>query len=80
MPPRPLARAWTALPFALCLTACAQPPPPLVIPSGMASCPAEPPPPEALDDPALARWILDLREAGADCRSKLEAVGRLTAP
>lgn len=80
MQPRSRAPALIALPFALCCAACAATPAPLVVPPSLLRCQPAPMPPEAPDDPALARWILDLAEAGADCRSRLSAVREIVTP
>lgn len=68
------------LPFALLLTACAGPPavvmaPRPQIPASLRSCRAEPVPDVAMtDDSVLARYIVDLANAGRDCRAKLGAL------
>lgn len=80
MPPRSRLPAWIALPFALSCAACATPPPTLVVPPTLLACRPQPVPPEAPDDPAVARWILDTVEAGADCRSRLSAVREIVSP
>jgi len=51
------------------------------VPSSLLSCqPApEPPPPESGTQRDVARFVLDLAEAGADCRGKLGAVRGLLA-
>jgi len=36
--------------------------------------------PDAPDDPALARWVLDLAEAGEDCRARLARVREIVTP
>ncbi len=56
------------------------PPPAVVVPPSLLACRPEPPVPAAPDDQALARWILDLAEAGEDCRSRLSAVREIVAP
>ena len=69
------------------LTACgASPPlvteaPRLTIPDSLKACQPQPEPPAAgADDTALATWIVDLAEAGADCRGKLAAVVKVIGP
>lgn len=73
MPPRrPL--AWIPLLCALSLAACATPAPVLVrlaMPPALRSCREAPTPPELTGDADLAYWILDLADAGQDCRDTL---------
>lgn len=38
------------------------------------TCSAEPPVPEVIDDDGVANFIIDLRAAGADCRSKIVGI------
>lgn len=52
---------------------------PPVVPPGLLACQAQPPPPDAPDDSALALWILDLAAAGDDCRGRLARVKELLA-
>lgn len=59
------------------LMGCAQSPPAVEIPPYLLTAPAPPVPPENPDDPTLARWILDLSEAGEACRTNLEAIRRI---
>lgn len=74
MLPRLAQLAPIALLSALYLTACATPQLPEV-PTPLATCQPEPAPPASLVmDSDLTDWILDLRAAGADCRSKLQHV------
>lgn len=81
MPPPSRAPARIALLCALLSTGCAPAPPAaLVVPPSLLTCAPEPTAPEAPDDPALARWILDLAEAGADCRSRLNAIRMVVTP
>jgi hypothetical protein len=67
---------------ALCLTGCGGQPDVTVAwrpapPVSLLSCRVQPdPPPVGADDTALADFILDLADAGADCRDKLAALGR----
>lgn len=79
MPLRRLRLAPIPLLSALLLTACASGPPvavkPLAVPESLLSCQAEPTAPDpAGGDAPLGAWIVDLADAGADCRDKLAAV------
>lgn len=80
MPRRRAAPALMLLPFAPLWTGCAPRPPPVVVPPTLLACRPQPPVPEAPDDPALARWILDSVEAGEDCRSRLSHVREIVTP
>jgi len=69
------------------LAACAAPSPPVVrterleVPASLLACLPQPEPPGAgADDSALARWILDLAEAGEDCRGRLARVAEVVTP
>lgn len=44
------------------------------VPARFLTCAAEPAPPAEDTDKAVAGFIVDLIEAGADCRSKLAAI------
>ncbi|MCF4166318.1 hypothetical protein L2U69_11740 [Zavarzinia compransoris] len=45
------------------------------IPASLLICAQEPAPPAAgVDDAGLALWIVDIRQAGRDCRSKLSGI------
>ena len=44
------------------------------VPERLLSCKAEPPPPAEDTDKAVAGYLVDLIEAGADCRSKVRAI------
>lgn len=69
-------RPMVALPALLCglsLMACA-PRPVLRVPASLLQCPAQPVVDARMDDPALARWILDTVEAAEICRSNLGLV------
>lgn len=77
-----------ALPLLLLLPACgsAPPPPPEVrlvrpeVPAALLACrPAPAVPPVDADDTAIAGYILDLEEAGADCRDRLQRMGSVLA-
>ena len=50
-----------------------------LVPASLLSCAPEPAVPASPDDTALARLIIDLAEAGADCRARLAAV-RMVLP
>lgn len=65
-----------ALPALLCvsaLSACAPaaPQPPLSLAPSLLTCRPEPPVPELNEDADLMRYVLDLIEAGEDCRERL---------
>ena len=79
---RRAALALLLLPCALSPMGCA--PAPTVrlvrpqVPRDLLECAAEPPPPPAgATDADLASWILDLADAGADCRTTLQALARV---
>lgn len=60
---------------ALLSTGCAVAPPPPVLPSALLTCRAAPEPPgPGAGDVALGVWIVDLAEAGEDCRARLREV------
>ena len=44
------------------------------VPDRLLSCKAEPPPPAEDTDKAVAGYLVDLIESGADCRSKVKAI------
>lgn len=75
--PRPLA---LILPlFALALQGCASGPPVVLVdrprpPDLLLSCRASPPQPEMRTDADLAIHILDIEDAGDDCRSRLDRI------
>lgn len=79
--PRP---AWPVLLSALALTACAQPAPApapaLALSRDLLVCRARPAVPEIRQDADLMLWVVDLDEAGEDCRQRLsrvrEVIGR----
>jgi len=52
----------------------------VTVPDSLLSCRDEPAVPGQVDDSALAEWVVDLVEAGADCRGKLRAVRGLVRP
>ena len=68
----------------LLLPACAAPTPHLVrqeLPLELLQCQAQPSPPTPLrDDADLAYYMLDLADAGTDCRAKLDRVRVLVGP
>lgn len=50
------------------------------LPAGLLSCAAEPvPPAKPYTQRAVALWLIDLADAGADCRGKLDEVRALEA-
>lgn len=81
--PRPV---WPALSFVLALTACAPPvpaPPPrpaLALAPGLLVCRPRPPVPSIEQDADLMLWIVDLDEAGEDCRGRLARVRDVIDP
>ena len=73
---------WILLSCAL-LSGCASDPPPLVtevkylrqeVPKSLLDCSAQPAPPAITSQRDVALYMLDLAEAGEDCRGKLMAV------
>ncbi len=75
-----------ALPALLCawgLSACAPaalPPPPLSLAPSLLTCRPEPAVPELREDADLMRYVLDLVEAGEDCRERLARVREVIGP
>lgn len=68
------------LPCALLLTACGQPPAP-VVPSSLLVClPRPAPPPPAADDATVAEFIVALDERGEDCAGRLLRVREVLLP
>src|SRR5678809_1617443 len=68
--------------FALCLTGCAAQQtvlaPRIEVPASLQTCSPEPEPTAALQtDTDLTDWIINLRDAGQDCRSRLANVVKL---
>ena len=67
----------------LCLTACAttheavshEP-----LPASLLTCRDQPEPPASGQDTDLPLWIVDLADAGADCRSKLNHLVQIVQP
>lgn len=50
------------------------------LPAGLLSCAAEPQPPaKPYTQRTVALWLIDLADAGADCRGKLDEVRALEA-
>lgn len=49
-------------------------------PPALLQCLPAPDPAGVIDDKTLAGYILDLAEAGADCRDKVRAIGEWAAP
>ena len=70
-------RAIQTIPWLLALTACGQERPQIVLPpADLAVCSAEPetpilPPPGVERDRVVLEYVLDLREAWADCAAKV---------
>ena len=69
---------WAALLCALPLTACA--PRKAAVPASLLQCQPQPALELTMDDHAVARWVLDVVDAGEDCRGKLRLVRGLVAP
>jgi hypothetical protein len=77
--PLRLTVAASALACGLLLTGCATAPPRVIVetipvPEALLVCRDEPAPPVDVTDRAVGAWIVDLAEAGDDCRAKLGAV------
>jgi hypothetical protein len=79
--------------FALPLAACASKPEPPVpqvvvrkelvrqpIPGDLLTCAPQPAPPDTGTQRDVGQFIIDLAAAGADCRSKVEAVAQIVKP
>jgi len=79
MPHRKPLPALIALLFALSLTGCAKAPA-VTVPDSLLVCRDEPRLAGQVNDPMLGEFIVDLVEAGADCRGKLRAVRGLVRP
>lgn len=79
MPRRGQMLVWIALLSVLLLTACAKAPA-VVVPDSLLNCRDEPRLVGQVNDPLLGEFIIDLVEAGADCRGKLRAVRGLVRP
>jgi hypothetical protein len=77
--PRPV---WPALSLLLALSACAlpDPPPARLVPPTLLVCRPEPAVPELTEDAVLMFFVLDLIEAGEDCRSRLARVREIVGP
>jgi hypothetical protein len=76
--------AWRVSALSLCsalLMGCGTVPPPkeasVQIPQHLLDCTAEPIPGTLRTDRELATYLLDLADAGEDCRQKLRALGGL---
>jgi len=65
-----------ALPFLACLASCGKDVivERVPVPDRFLTCAAEPAPPAEDTDKAVANFIVDLLESGADCRSKVAAI------
>ena len=77
--PLRLTVAASVLASGLLLTGCATAPPRVIVetapvPEALLVCRDEPAPPVDVTDRAVGAWIVDLAEAGDDCRAKLGAV------
>ena len=79
MPPRLPMPALLPLLCAPLWMGCA-PPPPLVVPASLLACAAAPAVPEAPDDAAVARLLLDYAEAHEDCAGRLARVREIVTP
>jgi hypothetical protein len=79
--PRPV---WPALSCVLALTACAQPAPApapaLALSRDLLVCRARPAVPAIEQDADLMLWILDIDEAGEDCRQRLSRLREVIGP
>ena len=62
--------------LAICLPGCGEDVvvKPVPVPPQFLSCKAEPATPAETTDKSVANFIIDLVEAGADCRSKVRAI------
>ncbi len=78
LPPRPIL-VLTALLFAPFWMGCAKAPA-VTVPDSLLVCRDEPRLAGQINDPMLGEFIIDLVEAGADCRGKLRAVRGLVRP
>ena len=76
--------ALPALLSTMLLTACVRPAAVLAprppVPNDLLTCVPQPVPPQPKTDADVANFILDLADAGQDCRDKLSAVARVVAP
>ena len=63
---------------ALSLMGCARPK--VAVPASLLHCQPQPALELTMDDHAVARWVLDVVDAGEDCRGKLRLVRGLVAP
>ncbi len=78
--------AWPLLLFALVSTACALPEPvapprpALALAPSLTTCRPRPPVPVIEQDADLMLWVLDLDEAGEDCRQRLARVREVSGP
>lgn len=70
--------ALIALLCALPLMACA--PRKVAVPATLLHCQPQPVLELTMDDQAVARWVLDVVDAGEDCRARLDLVRGLVAP
>ena len=78
LPQRPML-VLTALLFAPFWMGCAKAPA-VTVPDSLLVCRDEPRLAGQVNDPLLGEFIIDLVEAGADCRGKLRAVRGLVRP
>jgi hypothetical protein len=70
--------ALIALLSVLLLMGCA--PRKVAVPASLLQCQPQPALELTMDDHAIARWLLDVVDAGEDCRGKLRLVRGLVAP
>lgn len=83
MPHRRPPPAWRALPFALALTACVQPAPTpaaLSLAPSLLTCRDEPMVPDMQNDADFMGYVIDVIEAGEDCRGRLARVREVAGP
>lgn len=52
----------------------------MAVPASLLQCQPQPALELTMDDHAIARWVLDVVDAGEDCRGKLRLVRGLVAP
>ena len=73
--------AWPALSLSVALSGCALPDPPArLVPATLMVCRPEPAVPDLTEDAVVMLYIVDLVEAGEDCRSRLARVREIVGP